>query len=82
MSGFNSQLSEEKGKVSQMSYRQLRGKQLVDSLKYELMEQGRLSGTIKVYGTPDNDLVGMYNANTSANKFIVSRMTTMFPSEL
>ena len=37
---------------------------------------------IKVYGTPDNDLIGMYNANTPSTKFVVSRMTTSFPSEL
>ena len=37
---------------------------------------------ISVYGTTDSKYLEMYNANIQPDKFIASRMTTLFPSEL
>ena len=39
--------------------------------------------TVQVYGTPDSDLVPMYNQHKKKeNSLIITKMTTSFPSEL
>jgi hypothetical protein len=63
MSGFNSQLAGEKNKVSQISYQQLMGKQLVDSLRYELSSQGRMIQVLNQADRVNRDRISRLEQN-------------------